>query len=183
MKIKILEKKLAWEGKFKKVWLEEFINQKGEKGVWETVEIKAKKGVFIFPLTKYREVILEKIYRIPIRDYILTLPAGVCELNEDEEEAAERELLEETGYKAEGLIKIFETPIDPSLRKDSLALFLAKNVTQKIPLDQRPLDEAEDIEVLKLPLEELPSFLINSENKIDIKVLGFYLLLKEKGFI
>ena len=60
--MKIIKKKEAYKGKYLKVIEKEYLTKRGEKGIWECVERKG--GVLTFPLTKNKEVILEKIFRI-----------------------------------------------------------------------------------------------------------------------
>lgn len=57
-------------------------------------------GVMIIPITKEGEVVLIKQFRPVIDDYIYEFPAGIIDPGESMEEAAKRELFEETGLTA-----------------------------------------------------------------------------------
>lgn len=97
--MKILNKKIVYKGRYLKVIKKEFLTKTGKKRFWEYV--KRKNAVVIFPLTKKKEVILERIYRLPIDSFDVELPAGLLDKKgETPREAAKRELLEETGYFA-----------------------------------------------------------------------------------
>ena len=56
----------------------------------------------IFAETEEGQVIVERQYKHGLRKVSLTLPAGLVEAGEDTLVAAQRELLEETGYQATG---------------------------------------------------------------------------------
>ena len=51
-----------------------------------------------------KDVIMIEQYRPTIEDYILEIPAGTIEKNEEIKECAIRELAEETGYKAKNIV-------------------------------------------------------------------------------
>ncbi len=64
----------------------------------QTGELKAD-GIVIYPVLKYdpSKIVLVRQYRYPLNTYIYELPAGLIDQGESEEEAAVRELCEETG--------------------------------------------------------------------------------------
>ena len=55
----------------------------------------------------------------------IEIPAGLIDEGETPEEAAERELLEETGYKAEKLVRLRDFYGDPACCNSDTTLFLA----------------------------------------------------------
>src|ERR671927_2039850 len=55
-------------------------------------------AAIVFPLTETGDVVLVRQYRPAIDKIELGLPAGLVEGGEEQEKAARRELLEETGY-------------------------------------------------------------------------------------
>jgi 8-oxo-dGTP pyrophosphatase MutT (NUDIX family) len=114
-----------------------------------------------------------------VNGYVIEFPAGLNEKEGTLEEAARRELLEETGYYAKDMIYLTEGPLSSGASGEVLTAFLAKG------LEFRGLgghDETEDIEVLKIPINELfnkLSFLKSEGNLIDLKIYGL-LELAEK---
>lgn len=70
-----------------------------EKDGWEYVSRKNCNGVVaVTAFTTKGELILVKQFRKPLGAYCLELPAGLIDKGETAEQAAVRELLEETGY-------------------------------------------------------------------------------------
>lgn len=62
--------------------------------------IESPNGVLVLALTNDGEIILVRQFRHAIGSSTLEFPAGSIEVGETPEEAAARELLEETGYRA-----------------------------------------------------------------------------------
>lgn len=179
--MKIKGREIVYNGKY--ISVEKiFFENKGKPGIWETVKRKTfGKIVSIFALTPEREVILEKAFRVPLNSYIIELPAGLMDKEgETPEEVIKRELLEETGYGFEGEPRlILEGPFNAGLLADEMMIFFAENA-EKVREPQ--LEDAEDIEVVKVPLSDLVNFVMNpaKDYKIDIKILGILPILKRK---
>lgn len=158
-----------------------FLTDNKIRGEWEYVE--RKDAVIIFPLTRNKEVILEKIFRIPANSFVIELPAGMLDKKkETSKKAAQRELLEETGYLAKKLIPITSTLLNPALEKTKLIIFFAPDVEY---VGKRKMEDTEEIEVIKVPLGKLVYFLLNPPKgtKSEIKTLGILPILAKKGLI
>lgn len=179
--MKILKRKIIHQGKHLKIVEKEYLTKTGKRGIWECVERPA--GVLIFPLTKKKEVILEKIFRIPINNYSIELPAGALDQkNESPKETAKRELLEETGYLAKKLIPVFKWQLSPWVAFSKGTLFFAPDVEF---VRKKGGEDVEEIEVLKVPLKKLEEFLIkkSKKTKVEISIFGALSLLKAKKLI
>lgn len=103
------------------------------------------------------EIILQKQYRPPINKVVIEVPAGLVDEGETAEEAAVRELKEETGYV--GTVEE-STPVmfnDPGFCNTNLKMVHVK-IDMKDPRNQdlKPeLEENEFIEVFTVPLKRL----------------------------
>lgn len=128
----------------------------------ETVELPDKKyskreivdharGACCIPVTDDNCLVLVKQYRKAIDNFVLELPAGLVEPNEDPREAAERELQEEIGCKPGKMKYLFEAYASPGFTNEVVSFFLAKDLVE----DALPLDDTEFIETVKIPFEEL----------------------------
>ncbi len=117
--------------------------------------------VMVVAITKANEVIFVRQYKHGIGEICIEFPAGRIEYGQTPEEAAIAELLEETGIAvdAQSLIRIIELWTEPSKSSVRVTGFFVKNVT--ITGDQQ-LEESEDIEVLKVPITEIDSFILNN---------------------
>jgi 8-oxo-dGTP pyrophosphatase MutT (NUDIX family) len=74
----------------------------------------------------------------------LEFPGGVFEPEEDPQEAAIRELYEETGYQAKRIRKIGEFSPNPAIMSNKVHFFLADELTNS---GKQSLDEDEYVEV------------------------------------
>ncbi|MDB9314402.1 NUDIX hydrolase [Spirulina sp. CS-785/01] len=110
--------------------------------------------VYILPITCDRKVVFVRQYRHGVQDIFLELPAGAFNpQQEDGESAAKRELAEETGYTSphwEKLTTFFHSPVKDTSK---IHLFLARDVE---PTQPQTLDLTEDIEVVLIPLSDIP---------------------------
>jgi ADP-ribose pyrophosphatase len=114
--------------------------------------IERPDAAIIFPLTASNEVVLVRQYRPPLEGMELGLPAGLVEEGEEPEEAARRELSEETGYTGGEWGPLGSLASSPSLKDNRAHLFLARGVEETSSPDP---DEHELVEVVRVPVEEL----------------------------
>ncbi len=183
--MEILNREVVFDGKFVRIIKKTFKTKKGKTGIWEVVERTKlrKRIVIIFALTKNKEVVLEKNYRVPLEGYAIELPAGLTDKEgESEKEAARRELFEETGYVAKEIIEVFTSVGSPGLTDSEYVYFFAPNVEF---VGKQKADDEEEIEAFTVPLEKLVEFVLgqNREIKIDDKILNVLPVLKHKRLI
>jgi ADP-ribose diphosphatase len=74
------------------------------------------------------KLLMVRQFRYPFQKYILELPAGKLNKNENPFDCAVRELEEETGYKSENVIKLGEIYTTPGFCTEVLHIYYAKNL-------------------------------------------------------
>ena len=100
---------------------------------WEYVErVRASGVVAVMAVTANRELVLTEQYRAPVQRAVIDLPAGLSgditgQEAEAHVEAAQRELLEETGFEAESWKAIYSAPSSPGLTSEIVDYFQASN--------------------------------------------------------
>jgi len=97
-------------------------------------------------------VLLERQYRHAANDYLWELPAGRIDPGEDELAAAKRELIEETGYRADHWRRILKFYASPGFVAETMAVYLATGL-------RRGVAEPEDDEVIQKRMLPLPTVL------------------------
>lgn len=179
--MKIVGDEIAYDGRFIQTLKRSFIDRDGKPALWEMVKRKTHGRIFaVAAVTPEKELVLEKIFRIPCDSYVLELPAGLRDKDgETEEEAARRELLEETGYAADHLELLIAGPFNAGMLEDELAIYLGVNARK---VQESRLESAEDIEVVLAPLEKLVERLESErEAKVDVKIPAVLPFLKKRG--
>ncbi|MGR4071240.1 NUDIX hydrolase [Streptococcus parasuis] len=111
-------------------------------------------AVCIVAVTPEGKMILVKQYRKAIERAIYEIPAGKLELGEEDtlEDAALRELEEETGYTSDKLTLLADFYSAIGFCNERIRLYLADNLI-KVE-NPRPMDEDEVIELHEVTLEE-----------------------------
>ncbi|KAI1635978.1 NUDIX hydrolase domain-like protein [Biscogniauxia mediterranea] len=139
---------------------------KGQTRTWESAERTTRPkssgidGVGIVAILEHPEgprIVLQKQYRAPIDKVCIEVPAGLIDEGETAEEAAVRELKEETGYvgkASETTPMMFNDPgfCNTNLRMVHVTVDMSLPENQNL---QPELEEDEFIEVFLVPLKDL----------------------------
>lgn len=104
----------------------------------------------VIALDEDQNVLMVRQYRLPAGQVLLELPAGTLNPEEPPEECANRELQEETGYKAKHLEYLGAFYAAPGYTSEYIHLFYATGLTASA----LPVDNDEFLEVTRLPLSE-----------------------------
>jgi 8-oxo-dGTP pyrophosphatase MutT (NUDIX family) len=132
--------------------------------------------VNVIPMTPEQEVVLIRQYRHGTREVTLEIPGGIVEPGDSPQEAARRELREETGYEAAEMIDLGFVHPNPAFLDNRCYTFLARGARRAGPQIQ---DEKEDIQVLFEPLAEIPRLIRDGAITHSLVVAAFYRLFME----
>src|SRR5262249_14859154 len=130
----------------------------------------------VVPLTDRDTVILIRQFRHGIGRVTLEIPGGVIDRDDEPpSEAARRELLEETGYAAEParIEPLGVVHPNPALQNNRCFSFVARGVLRVRPA---ALEPTEDIEVVELPLGEVPAHIASGAISHALVVVAFAFL-------
>ena len=157
----------AWEGKHLRIVT---------CGRWEYAErTKATAGVVIVALTPEGELLLTEQHRVPVARNVIELPAGLAGDEQDSEEflaAAQRELMEETGFEAAEWEQLASGPCTAGLSNEIVVFFHARDLRQ---VGDGGGCESEAITLHRIPLGQLRSWLLSKERAgslIDPKIFA-----------
>lgn len=143
-----LDSRVQWEGRSWRLRVDTFRRSDGASV--EKAFIEHPGSVVLIPLIDEQVVMLRQ-YRPALEKTILELPAGTRESEESWLACAQRELREETGYRADSFTSLGLIWPGPGLTNELMALFIATGLTS----DPLPADFDEEITLAPMPLAEL----------------------------
>lgn len=147
-----LQSRVVWEGKWR-VRVDTYRLDDGR--LYERGAIDHPGAVVLVPLQIAEDgtpqLLMLRQYRPALGKTILELPAGTREPDEPWLSCAQRELQEETGYRAANFDSLGEVWAAPGLSNERMALYLAGG----LQADPRPMDVDEEITVEVWPLATL----------------------------
>ena len=143
---------------------------RGTQGTREIVE--HSECVCVVPVDAGNNVVLVRQFRKPVEATLLEVPAGGVETGEPSQEAALRELQEETGYTAEKLQLLCSFWTSPGFCTELMHAYLATGLR---PGSLQP-EEDENIQVVNVPLDQIPDMIRNGEIR-DAKSIASLLVV------
>jgi len=131
--------------------------------------------VNIVAVTREGKMVLVKQHRLGSDEISLETPGGVVETGEHAADCAERELLEETGYKGERAVLLNESWVNPAIMSNRISFFLIEDCEK---VQGQSLDPAEDIEVVEYGPDDVMAMIRSGEinHSIVINILALYFL-------
>jgi len=101
-------------------------------GVKTKLEIVVHPGaVLIVPFINFNKIILIRQYRPVVQRYLYELPAGTLRAQESTIDCAQRELVEETGYRAKSFKKIGQIFPVPGYSTEVITIYEAQNLRKQ----------------------------------------------------
>jgi ADP-ribose pyrophosphatase len=129
-------------------------------GVRTTREVVRHSGsVAVLALQDDGRVVLVRQYRYPVDEAVWELPAGRRDAGESPEQAAQRELQEEIGYRARDLRQIAFFYTTPGFCDESMHVFRATGLVEA----KAKGDEDERIEVQAFSFPDLEAMIARGE--------------------
>jgi ADP-ribose pyrophosphatase len=159
-----VESRRVYEGRVVNLRVDRVKLPNGRSSVREVVEHAPV--VAIVALDSRGDVLLVRQYRLPAQQSLLEIPAGGVDSGESPEEAAQRELQEETGQRAGWLERLGSFFASPGYCDEYMHLYLATGLEPSA----LAADADESIEVVRLPLDEALRLIERGEIR-DVKTI------------
>ena len=139
-----------------------------EYGILESAGFAA-----VVPITEGGGVVLVRQWRQPVGGFTLELPGGGLERGEDPQETVRRELLEETGYRAEELSHLVSVHVSPGRSTEVCHLFRCRAVRA---LGRPRPEPTEFVSAVELPLAEAVGKIWDGRITAATSVLGLLMV-------
>ena len=172
MNFTVTKSETLFKGKVFDLQVDEIEYKSGNKGVRETAVHKG--GAVVVALTKEYKIVFVNQFRYPHQKYLLELPAGKLNENEDPQTCAVRELEEETGYQANKISKLGVVATTPGFCTEMLHIYLAEELTAG---DHNREEGESGMEILEFTLNEIDEKIKNGEI-YDAKTISGIMLAK-----
>jgi ADP-ribose pyrophosphatase len=141
------------------------------EGEWEC--IRHPGGALAVPITPTGQLVLVRQYRFAVQGRLLEFPAGTLEPHEDPLTTIQREIEEETGYRAHQWRSLGQFPLAPGYSDEFIYPFLARDLEKlAVPPGQ---DDDEDIEVVLMTPNELEQAILRGV-PVDAKSIASFFL-------
>lgn len=130
------------------------------RGHWEYAErTNAGSAVIVIAVTPENKLVFVEQFRIPMNANTIEMPAGLVgdvDAHDTLEEAARRELLEETGWLASEVKVLMVGPTSSGMSNEVVAFVRARGLTR---VHAGGGDETENITVHEVPVADAPRWL------------------------
>lgn len=171
---------LAARAIYRNPWLAvteyQVIRPDGQPGIYSVVDPGA--NATIVPLDAEGRVCLAGQFAYPAREYLWSLPSGRVDEGEEPLAAAHRELLEETGFRAEAWAELGRYYLTPGISSQVSYIYLARGLHAGVAQPEG----TERITTRWLPLANALDACLRGEIRDAVSVLGIWrasLLIEE----
>ena len=154
-----------------------FVSRRDEEGIKLKTKDNNPEGIVVYAITDEESprLLVIKEYRYPLDDYIYELPAGIIDSGEVAEQAAVREIKEETGFNLKvynGGNKAFRRSfyLGPGFTDESNGTVFGTIHVEEV---EQQLESAERIQVMLADKEQVKRIL--KEERVTLR--GAYLMM------
>jgi nudix-type nucleoside diphosphatase (YffH/AdpP family) len=134
-------------------------------------------GAAVVAVDSDGQVLLVRQHRPAVDAYLLELPAGLVDPGEQPVDSARRELAEETGFSAEQMAPLVSFYTSPGFCTELIHIFVATGLRVSAVAH----DEEEDIELVRMPLDQAITQVLEGEISDAKTVAGLLAYRSQKS--
>ena len=159
-----------------------FSKPTGGKLTWAYMKGGDKPNILIVPFTEKRKLVVLKHFRFASNSVILEFPGGNAQDGKNTEEAAQNELLAETGYRSQSFRQISRKPLyfEPAALSANYVILLAENCIKEKELK---LEEEEFITPMEVTPRKWLAWIDEGEVIDDKTIAATHLVFRQLGLI
>jgi ADP-ribose diphosphatase len=154
-KAEVFKSEMVFEGRVFGVRRDDVLEPNGVRAIREVITHPG--SVVVLPVLKDGRIVLVRQYRYATRQYLWELVAGRIDEGETVKEAAARELMEETGYRAKRFSAMLELFPTPGFLEERMYIVVAEGLTEgeaKPEEDEKIISHRYGVRELKLMLKQ-----------------------------
>jgi len=170
-----LSSKTIYENQWLSFREDQVINPAGGEGIYGVASPKTV-GVSAIPIDEDGNIWLVEQYRYPLGKYTWEICSGGAEKSENLLAAAQRELLEETGIRAEEWSTLAELDVSNSVTDAIGKIFIA----QELSFAKARNEDLEDIAVTKVAFDEALGMLEHNQISDVTSIVGLLKLALQR---
>jgi ADP-ribose pyrophosphatase len=159
-----LESRLEFEGSLLRLYVDKVRSADGHVSTREY--LRHPGAVMVIPLLADGHVVLERQFRYPLKRTTVEFPAGKIDVGESPLACAQRELLEETGYRAAQWSYLGGLHNAIAYSDEKIEMFLAEELIH----EAATLDAGETLEVFTTPWQQLLQW-VREGTVTDVKTM------------
>lgn len=175
---KTLSEKTVYDNPWIKVSHRDVVNPAGNPGIYGVIHFK-NLAIGVVPLDAALNTWLVGQFRYTLKAYSWEIPEGGCPLGTDPLATAKRELLEETGIRAQHWEKILDFHTSNSVTDEAGIAYIARDLS----FGESQPEETEELLVKKMPLTTALEWVWEGKitDSLSIMALQKVALLQTKG--
>lgn len=127
--------------------------------------------------------VLLKEFRYALNDYVIDFPAGIIDPDETIVEAAKRELFEETGLKAKGVVRVIDGGYSSAGMTDECVAICILQVDDVTKATNKHVDGKEVIEYMFLNMYEMSELICKKKDELKISNRVQFYVLGNSNFV
>ena len=164
---KITSEKAVYDNPWINLTEYKVINPSGNPGIYGKIHFK-NIAVGVIPLDDEMNIHLVGQYRFVIDQYSWEIPEGGGPIGIEALDSAKRELIEETGLKAESWTELLRMHLSNSVSDELSIIYLARNLAQFEALPE----DTEQLVIKKVPVDEAYKMVCDGEITDSMSVAG-----------
>jgi ADP-ribose pyrophosphatase len=134
------------------------------------VVVDSPSWVNVVPITSEGNVVLIRQFRHGVREVTIEIPGGLIDEGETPENAAVRELREETGYEGDRIQLLARVRPNPAIQNNWCYLYASYDCRKTA---ETHLDPFERIDVFERPLGDIPGLIESGEISHSMIICAF----------